>query len=147
VIVRDATPEDYPNLQRMGSAFAKAANQPPVNPDTLRLTLDHLRANGVLKVAENGAVCGVIGALVFSHYWNAHELIAQELFWFVEESARGTSAGIKLLAAAEKACRERGARQLLMLALDDLEGDRVAEVYRRRGYEPQEKTFRKDLWL
>lgn len=129
----------------MGHAFAKAAKQPPVDLQTLQKTLDQLREVGILKVAENGSLCGVLGALCFPNFWNENEIIAQELFWWVDIPARGTSAGIRLLQAVEDECRDRGAKKLLMLALDDLEGEKVAGLYRKRGYEPQERSFRKLL--
>lgn len=129
----------------MGREFVAAANQPAVDDESLTQTLAQLSEHGVLKVAENGSVCGVIGALVFPNYWNVNELIAQELFWWVDEAARGTSAGVRLLSAAEDACRDRGAKKLLMLCLNDLDGDRVAQMYQRRGYEPQEQAYRKVL--
>lgn len=141
MIVRDAEIDDFDALQEMGAEFVKAAGQPEVNPETLLATLSALKESGILKVAESGSVVGVAGALVFPHYWNANELVAQELFWWVDESHRGTSAGIRLLNALEAAAKERGAKKIMMLCLEAINPDKVERLYRKMGYEPQERTF------
>ena len=145
MIIRDATEDDFLDLVSIGSDFAAAAGMPEVDVDTLVTTLRTLMDSGVLKVAENGEIAGTIGALVFPHYWNVNEVVAQELFWWIREEYRGTSAGIRLLNACEKECQGMGAKKLMMLCLDNLDGDKVANLYRRRGYEPQEQTFIKVL--
>ena len=79
------------------------------------------------------------------HYWNEKELIAQELFWWVTEDHRGTSAGIRLLFALEKQAKQMGAKKLIMACLDGLDGKRVAKMYGKLGYVPQDQNFVKDL--
>ena len=145
MIIRDATKDDYDSLIRIGRCFAKTAGQSDVDEESLKATLDALLERGVLKVAENGAVCGAAGAILFPHYWNFEEIIAQELFWWVDEYARGTTAGTQLLVALEQGAKDRGAEKLLMLCLDAVEGDKVAQMYERRGYTPLERTYAKEL--
>lgn len=143
--IRDAEITDFDDLERMGIAFAQAAGQVDVDSDTLAFTIGNLMETGILKVAENGSVIGCIGALVFPHWWNKNELVAQELFWWIDEAHRGTSAGIKLLAELEKEAKSQGAEKLMMLCLDDLDGNKVANMYSKLGYVPQERTFTKVL--
>lgn len=145
MIVRDFRKTDLPDLIRIGRAFSAAANQPEVVDSDLEKTLLNIASGGVLKVGDCDGVCGVIGALVYPHYWNASVLVAQELFWWVDEEYRGTSLGLKLLRSAERSCKAAGAHSLTMLCLDDLEGARVASFYRKCGYKPQEQTFVKVL--
>jgi len=141
MIIRDADTDDFDDLERMGIAFAHAAGLPDVDPDTLLTTLQSLIDNGILKVAVNGSVVGCIGALIFRHWWNRHEIVAQELFWWVAEDHRGGSAALRLLTALEKTAKAQGASKLMMLCLDDLDGNKVAKMYTRLGYAPQEQTF------
>ena len=129
----------------MGVAFAKAAELPDVDIDTLYKSVENLIENGILKVSENGAICGCAGALVFPHYWNEEEIIAQELFWWVDEISRHGTAAIRLLNAMEQSAKAKGARSRVMLALESLTPDVVESVYRKRGYVPQERAFIKDL--
>jgi len=145
VIVRDATEEDWPELERIGRAFTKAAGMPDVDAASLQATLRMLMDSGILKVAVNGSVCGVAGAVLFPYYWNVRELVAQELFWYVDIDHRGGRAALMLLDAMERSARERGARKLMMLCLDELNPDGVERLYLRRGYKPQERTYAKEL--
>ncbi len=145
MIVRDATEDDYDDLLRMGREFVAEAGRGEIDDDTLLMTLESLKEQGILKVCENGTVCGAAGALVFPHYWNRGEMIAQELFWWVDEAKRGTSAGLRLLVALENEARDLGAKELLMLCLERVDGDKVANMYERLGYEPLERTYTKEL--
>lgn len=142
MIVRDANGSDAEALLRMGQEFAHAAKLPAVDGDSLMLTLQNLP---ILKVAENGAVCGVAGAMVYPHFWNAHELVAQELFWWVDPQARGSRAAVMLLQAMEDAAKAAGAKRMIMACLDSLEGEHVAALYTRKGYVPQERSFHKEF--
>lgn len=145
MIIRDAQPEDFNDLERLGRDFAKAAGLPDVDKDTLDFTLGNLLENGIFKVAVNGSVIGCAGALVFPQWWNASEIVAQELFWFVDKDHRGTSAGIRLLKALEKSAKEKGAKKLMMICLHDLDGEKVAKMYSKLGYVPQEQTYIRKL--
>ena len=140
MIVRDATRDDYTDILEMGRSFARAAGQPELIDDAAIQVLDSLP---ILKVAENGSIVGMASAMVYPHYWNPDVMVAQELWWWVKEDARGTRAGLMLLDELEKAAKECGASKLMMLCLDDLDGDRVGQIYLRRGYKPQERTFTK----
>lgn len=145
MIIRDATLDDFDDLERLGRDFALAAGQVDVDSETLAFTIGNLIDSGILKVAVNGSVVGCIGALVFPHWWNANAIVAQELFWFVDEPYRGSSAGLRLLSALENEAKDRGASQLMMICLDDLDGDKLAKMYIKLGYVPQEQTFVRDL--
>ncbi len=145
MIIRDAEITDFDDLERMGIEFAKDAGQVDVDPETLAFTVGNLIESGILKVAVNGSVVGCAGALVFPNWWNSSEMVAQELFWFVNEDHRNTSAGIRLLLALEASAKSMGAKKMMMLCLEDLDGDKVARMYDKLGYTPQEQTFVKDL--
>lgn len=143
--IRDATIEDFPDLYRMGVSFAAAAGQPDVDPDTLYRSVEMLIRDGILKVAVNGNICGGAGALVFPHFWNQNVTVAQELFWWVDENARRSSAGLRLLSELELAAKEKGAGSIVLATLDKLNPDVLERLYTRRGYRPQERAFIKDL--
>lgn len=143
--IRDAKIDDFPDLYRMAIAFAAAAELPKVDPDTFYRSVEMLIGDGILKVAINSAICGGAGALVFPHFWNESEIVAQELFWWVDESARKSSAAIRLLSEMEQAAREKGAASLIMLTLDKLNPEALGRLYIRRGYKPQERAFIKEL--
>ena len=143
--IRTATPADQAALIELGREFSAEAGLPDVDPESLEITLETLMSDGILKVAENGSIQGAAGALVFPMYWNHNELIAQELFWFLRPKYRSGFTGVKLLFALENAAREQGAKRIMMLCLDSLNGDKVASIYERLNYVPQERTYAK--WL
>lgn len=88
---------------------------------------------------------GMAGAAVFPAFMDEQTLLAQELFWWVAPEHRGSGIAIELLDAMEAAARAAGAKALLMLCIDRLEGKRVAQIYQRRGYAPAERTFVRKL--
>jgi len=145
MIVRDATESDLAALEQIGREFTAAAGMPDIDPESLRATLTGLitEQSGILKVADNGAVTGALGALIFPHYWNAGEIVCQELFWWVFPKFRGSSAGMKLLTAVEASAKQKGAKRMMMLCLDAVNGEQVGQMYERLGYQPQERTFAK----
>jgi len=145
MIIRDAEMNDFDAIKRLAIAFAHDARQIDVDPETLAFTVKGLIESGIFKVAVNGSVIGGAGALVFPHWWNASELVAQELFWFVDEDYRNTSAGIRLLLALEESAKSMGAKKMMMLCLEELDGEKVSKMYHKLGYAPQEQTFVKDL--
>ena len=96
---------------------------------------------GGVFVAEDdaGRIVGMIGLLLAPHLYSA-QLVANELFWFVDPAARGT-AGVRLLAHAEQWARDQGAARLHMVAPNG----RVGQLYRRRGFVFLEAQFGKAL--
>ena len=148
MIVRNAAWEDLAELIRMGQAFTEAAGQHEIDVESFAITVENLLDVGIVKVAADNVtqrVIGSISVMVFPSFWNHGRLLAQELWWWVDEDYRGSSAAIKLLKEAEIESKRMGAEKLLMLYLDGLEGAKMAQIYERLGYKPQERTFYKEL--
>jgi GNAT superfamily N-acetyltransferase len=123
----------------MGRAFAKAAG---MDADDLSI-IDTLRAlmdSDSLFVAGHPAH-GMAGVLVYPNYFKRDTKVAQEMFWWVDPEARGLGAGRKLLETIEAWAKEQGAHKLTMVALDDVDGERVAAMYKTAGYRPLERNF------
>jgi GNAT superfamily N-acetyltransferase len=88
---------------------------------------------------------GMIAFIVFPMFMNHSHLVAQELFWWVDEDKRGTKLGLELLDRAEKEAEKLGAKDMLMLSLNDLNGDKVNKLYESKGYKPREVTYMRAL--
>jgi GNAT superfamily N-acetyltransferase len=84
-------------------------------------------------------------ALVYPFYFNRSHRTAQELFWWVDEDALGTGAGVRLLKELERAAKERGAHSLSMIALDKIDGPQVERLYQHFDYIKSEQAFLKVL--
>jgi GNAT superfamily N-acetyltransferase len=144
-VIRECAESDLPELMRMARDFLACTAFCHVELDEASLTKLVSGLNGetgVVLVAErDGKLCGMIAMVAFPHYFNASVLAAQEFFWWVDPSARGTSVSIRLLERAEQWARDRGCQTVHMLSLDKLNGENVEKLYRRRGYEPLERTY------
>ena len=87
----------------------------------------------------------MLGFVVFPMFMNSKTTIAQELFWWVDEEARKTGAGIKILKQTEKLAKEHGAEALMMLSLSDLNGKKIGKLYESLGYKQKEQTYMRVL--
>src|SRR3990167_9785607 len=103
-MIRAAVKADIGVIIEMGRRFAGEMYAGHIEIDDVRTAavLDDLldREDRLLLVHEaDGHVDGMLGAFLFDHPFSG-ELVAGELFWWVEPERRG--AGVKLLRAMEK---------------------------------------------
>jgi len=141
--VRKATEADIPVCTRMSFAFMAAAGLEGDAESVQQTLATMIETGGLFVVGE--PVEGMAAVMVFDNYMKRSQKVAQELFWWVDEPARGRGAGIALLRALEAHARDNGAAALTMVALDAVEGDRVGALYERNGYAPLERSYRKVL--
>jgi GNAT superfamily N-acetyltransferase len=143
VTARHATEYDLLECLRMGRAFAKAAGLDADDISMIDTLRQLMEADGLFVVGHPAH--GMAGVLVYQNYFRRNTKTAQEMFWWVDVEARGTGAGRKLLEAIEVWAKEKGAQTLTMIALDDVDGERVAGMYKAAGYRPLERNFVKVL--
>lgn len=147
--VREATVDDLPQLVAWGRLFAgKLSDEsngalPLPDEESLYMLMARLatRPETVLLVAESDAPLGMIAGTLNPVMWAHQQVIAQELFWWVDETYRGTKAGSALLDAFEAWGKEHGACSVVMVCEEALRPKPLTAVYRRRGYKPQEHGF------
>lgn len=139
-------PADWPTLQEMGRRFyAEAGLEGPFIPESFRTNWKRFTDFGygfILVAREGRKPVGTLGWFLTPDPCN-DQLVATEAFWFVSPEHRGV--GLRLLSVFEQAARKQGARRLTMVALASLQSDRLAALYERRGYKPQESHFIKTL--
>jgi len=150
-VVRRAELADMPELQRMAQAFHAAwryAERAPIDLDAFASTVANLATNpaGVVLVADNGnGLCGMAAATATRHWFNAKHITGQELFWWADESARGTGAGFALLGGLEDWARSVGCQTFMMVSTVNLAPEKLAKVYKRRGYVPCDIQYLRSL--
>jgi GNAT superfamily N-acetyltransferase len=140
-MIRLATVSDMPELLRMGRSFFDASGYSEIakfNSDDTKATLISLIEQGSLLTDGSG---GMIGYLVFPLYMDNSSIVAQELFWWVDESERKSSLGVNLLKEAEKNAKHQGANTMMMLSLNKLNGSKVNSLYESLGYTKREQTY------
>lgn len=144
-MIRLAVDEDMTELLRMSESFFDASGYSDLtdfNKDDSQIVLEKLIDDDLLLTDGKNVM---FGFLVFPILMNASTLIAQELFWWVDEHLRGSGVGVEILKQGEKLAKEKGATALLMLSLNDLNGKAVNKLYRSMGYKQKESTFVKVL--
>jgi GNAT superfamily N-acetyltransferase len=124
----------------MGHSFSQLAKV-VADESSMRETLARLVDSRSLYVAGE-PVSAMAALLIYPHYFNLSQIHAQELFWWVDESARGTGVGRRLLRAIEDAARDAGAHSLTMVSLA---ANPVDKLYEAAGYALQESSFVKVL--
>ena len=140
---RLATVADLDECMRMGSAFAKAAGVESDVESIATTLLGLMESNGLFVV---GAPAFAMAALlVYPNYFKRDQLMAQEMFWWVDPRSRNAGVGAQLLEILKDTAKARGARKLMMVALDSLDGERVAGMYMSAGFKPLERNFVRDL--
>lgn len=146
ITVRHAVPDDVPGMVQMASRFIESVYVGKItkNEDSLselgqRLVSDKSGDSLMTVVEVNGQVVGMLGAHLFTHPMSG-ERVASELFWWVDQNARGR-AGIRLFQALEGWAEEKRA-DVLMLVSPDAE---VARFYKALGFEAVETTYQRRL--
>jgi GNAT superfamily N-acetyltransferase len=141
-VIRPATEPDIPRLLKMGARFIAETpykNHIFANPEQMEKLAKQLMASGgVLVYERDGELIGMLGYVVFPHYVSG-ELIAGEVFWWVEPEARGI--GRELMKVAEEQARAAGAKRFQFVAPTE----RVAKLYERLGYERVEVMYQRAL--
>lgn len=148
-MIREATLADIPEIARLGAKFHAQAGWDEIEyrPDDCAASLATFMQAGcfLCLVAEvDGDILGMAAGVVSPVYFNAGHLSGEELFWWTDKDAPQL-AGIRLLDALEKAARARGCQTFQMKSLARLNGDRMTQLYARRGYRASEQTFIKRL--
>lgn len=100
---------------------------------------------GVWLAEIDSKIVGITGALVYPLYFSPTHLVAQELWWWLTPTARGSGAGAKMFNQIEQWSKEKNAKSLFMIALEDDRADKMEKVYIRAGFTPLERTFVKEV--
>lgn len=144
-MIKLAVIEDVPELLRMGELFFNASGYSDLTSfnveDTRELLIDLIENEWILTDGKSA----MLGLVVFPVFMNKSTIVAQELFWWVDESSRGTRVGVSILKEAEKLAKSHGATSIMMLSIDNLNGSAVNKLYERLGYKRREQTYMRCL--
>jgi GNAT superfamily N-acetyltransferase len=147
VIVRSAIAEDLPRYLPLGQAFHAASPMHSAMPfDVDGFSDFFLRAiqdpnMGVWLAEDDGAVIGITGALFYPMYFSPSSMVVQELWWWLTPEARGKGVGHALLNVIESWATAKGATALFMVALEDENAEKMAQIYTRKGFRLMERTY------
>lgn len=100
---------------------------------------------GIWLAEIDSKIVGITGAMVYPLYFSPTHLVAQELWWWLTPTARGSGAGAKMFKQIEQWAKDKNAKSLFMIALEDDRADKMEKVYIRAGFTPLERTFVKEV--
>jgi RimJ/RimL family protein N-acetyltransferase len=139
--IREATALDTGDIVEIGIhalEFAMPGNKPDYGHlcEMIHVMLKH----GVVLVSVEGdKITGVIAGLVTPNTWFPDQLDLMELFWFVEEKYRGSSAALRLLREFTKRGKALDVKRIVMSS--ETHSPLSNNAYEKRGYKLIEKTF------
>lgn len=138
-IIRNGTTDDIPAVVDMSFKFyaqTPYAAHVPLREDTAAgLALMTMRQDTLLVAEVDGAVVGMLSAFIDRFTFNPDYFIVNELAFWVNEEARGSSIAVKMVRAMRERCREKGVKFFSMAALSS--SPEVAErLYKALGLSP-----------
>lgn len=143
-MIREAVDSDIPRIVEMGSRSLREGpycDQVGDSPKTTAALCQQVLETGKILVAEeDGNVVGVLGFVVFPHYFSA-EPTAGELIWYVEPEYRQSFISLSLLRKAQSMARNMGAKRMQFTAPTE----EVGKAYESLGYKKVEVTYQKCL--
>lgn len=151
ITVRQATETDLDKYVELSSDFHAASPMQKVcqfDPDGFREFVLGAIDNPdicILLAELNGEIVGITGGIIYPLYFSPNHKVAQELWWWLTPAARGSGVGNKMFKHLQLWSKERGAKTIFMIALEDERAEKMEKVYCRAGFEPMERTFMKGI--
>ena len=149
--IRKAVAEDLHDCIYIGKRFAKESGYEKlkVNVEKAEATFWSAieREDTLLLVVESeGQVVGVFLAMLAPAFFT-DVILGVELMWYVLPEYRGKlgDTPIRILDEYEKWAKAGGASMINMVNIDLLNGEKVAKIYKAKGYRLTENTFVKEI--
>lgn len=146
-MIRPARLPDFPTMVNMGRAFHAQSNTSQFTPwddATFATTLFQLAATGGLFVYDkDGVVEGMAAAVLMPSYFNRHYVSCNELFCWVNPSARG--AGMQLFDMLESWGKEKGAHTMVIASVPNMREEVLDRKYKAKGFTRTDNFYTKVL--
>lgn len=139
---------DHPDLIRMARLFYEESKLPGT-------FIPHYFISNWTKFMDQGigamwtagekiSLHGAIGMLIHPDVYNG-DLIAHEMFWFIDPTHRMRMDALRLYKAAERWAKDKGAKRLVMACVCNKHMASVRRFYEDRGFRPVDVSYFKDL--
>lgn len=147
MLIRLATIEDLPRMERAAQEFAKESVfiRDIDFPQFVITWTSFLEAGfGVIFVVADvlGNIVGALGGVAYPDI-HSGKLVASEFFWFIRKENRGD--GLELLRRFIQWAQERKCSTVRVCHMIDSMPERLAVVYKRMGFSPIEVHYSKEL--
>jgi GNAT superfamily N-acetyltransferase len=142
VIIRDATPDDVPQMAvLMGElGYPTSATEMAHRFDVISKHPDYR----TLLAEKDGVIVGLIG-LARGHYYEHNGNYIRILAFIVSASCRGEGIGKQLLSSCEQWAKETGIAVLILNSGNREERRNAFKFYQQQGFELKSSGFVKNL--
>ena len=143
-MIRPAQVEDLLKIEQLIKEFYDESLKDYISLDTISIRntiLNFIESHIVLVDDElKGIIAGILAYSIF----DSKELFAQECIWYVSKDCRN-KLGLELLDAFEKKAKDMGAKRIIMIHMDNLNGNLMEKLYEKKGYKRMEYNFIKEV--
>jgi len=147
IMIRLATYDDFDAILDMCEEFwGHTQFEEPFERDHAEKMVQLSFDQGLLLVADDGGVFGVIFAIKSPLIGSTKAWTATEIAWWVNPKKRGKLAGVQLIAHLERLCIEQEVRYLNLAYMQSSMPDTVRKLYEKLGYKLQETLYTKVLY-
>lgn len=147
--IRQATETDVIDLAILGKQFVKESQNELLGWDTKKVydsLFDAIQREdfGIFVLCNGDEVVGMLIGFVAPCFFSK-VIQAAEIAWYVDPDHRGSRKVLEMLDLYEEWAENHGAVVANLVNLNVLKADKVAKIYKRKGYRPVENTFVKEL--
>ena len=144
-MIREATKEDYPSIERHARRFWEETYFKDDYLDGSALMyMDVALSQRLLFVAEvDGNIVGFAAGCMSPLMGNLKVMAGTEMAWWVDPEFRATRCGIGLLKALETSSKKQGCKYWSMVAMESSMPKPLQKLYKKMGYTSNEYTFTK----
>ncbi len=145
-MIRWATMDDVPRIVEMALSFYAMTPYPDIVASSKEqmagLAIMMMREHVMLVAERNDEVVGMAALTIEPFIFNPTVRVANELVWWMDESARGGMLAARLLKAIETECKKIGVDIIRMALMAD--SPRSADgIYRKLGYRMSDSHYEK----
>lgn len=140
--------ENLEDLKEIGEAFTAEVAYPGGFVfsafEKLWSQIMEMNMGAIFVVRDGDRVVAALGCSFMEDGFNGR-MTAAENWWFAHKEYRGAGIASQLFDAFEATAAFRGAKKLIMGRLETPEAGKLDSLYLKRGYQPIEKTFGKEI--
>ena len=144
-MIRPAKVEDLLHIEQLIKEFYDESLKDfiSLDPTSIRNTILNFIDSHIVLVDDDlkGIIAGTLAYSIFDN----KELFAQEHMWYVSKENRKSILGLELLSAFENKAKELKANRIIIIHMDNLNGNLMEKLYKHRGYKRMEYNFIKEV--
>lgn len=144
-MIRPARYEDLLGIEKLIFEFHEESLKEYLSFDSKTIRQSILDYIDKYIMLVDDKLTGIIAGIIAPSIFDSKDIIAQESIWYISKEHRKGRLGLELLHAFEGKAKELKATKIIMIHMDNLNGDLMEKLYTHRGYKRLEWNFIKDV--